>query len=57
MTGLDIQTDHILEIACVVTDKTLKIISEELHIVIHQSDTILNNMSEWCKRHHQMVRL
>ncbi|XP_020293351.1 probable oligoribonuclease isoform X2 [Pseudomyrmex gracilis] len=52
MSGLDIETDHILEIACVVTDKTLKIISEELHIVLHQSDTVLNNMNEWCKRHH-----
>lgn len=56
MTGLDIEKDHILEIACVVTDKTLRIISEELNIVIHQTNAILNNMNEWCNKHHAAVR-
>lgn len=55
MTGLDVDKDHILEIACVVTDKKLKIISEELNIVIHQPDPILENMNEWCKVNHSKV--
>lgn len=55
MTGLDIENDHILEIACVVTDKTLKIISEELNIIIHQSNIILDNMNAWCKKQHKKV--
>lgn len=57
MTGLDIEKDHILEIACIVTDKRLNIISEELNIVIHQSDTILNNMNLWSTEHHEEVIL
>ncbi|EFN84782.1 Probable oligoribonuclease, partial [Harpegnathos saltator] len=54
MTGLNIEKDHILEIACVVTDEALKIISEELNIVIHQPDTILNNMHQWCMKNHKI---
>ncbi|XP_029681051.1 probable oligoribonuclease isoform X1 [Formica exsecta] len=57
MTGLDVEKDHILEIACVVTDKTLKIISEELNIIIHQSNIILDNMNTWCKRQHKKTGL
>ncbi|XP_014469112.1 PREDICTED: probable oligoribonuclease isoform X2 [Dinoponera quadriceps] len=57
MTGLDIEKDHILEIACIITDKTLRIISEELNIVIHQPDIILRNMNEWCMEHHKISGL
>ncbi|XP_012540170.1 probable oligoribonuclease [Monomorium pharaonis] len=57
MTGLDVDKDHILEIACLVTDKNLKIVSEELNIVIHQSDTVLENMNEWCKENHKKTGL
>lgn len=55
MTGLDIEKDHILEIACIVTDNTLKIVSEELNIIIHQSSTILDNMNAWSKKQHNIV--
>lgn len=55
MTGLDPLTDHILEIACIVTDKKLNTISEELNIVVHQPDTILSQMNEWCMQHHAKV--
>ncbi|XP_029156415.1 probable oligoribonuclease [Nylanderia fulva] len=57
MTGLDIEKDHILEIACIVTDKTLKVISEELNIIIHQSSTILDNMNAWSKKQHKISGL
>ncbi|KYN09727.1 putative oligoribonuclease [Trachymyrmex cornetzi] len=57
MTGLDVDKDHILEIACVVTDKKLNIVSEELNIVIHQSDAILENMNDWCKETHTKTGL
>jgi len=56
MTGLDVDKDHILEIACVITDKKLNIVSEELNIIIHQPDAILENMNEWCKENHKKVR-
>ncbi|TGZ46349.1 probable oligoribonuclease isoform X2 [Temnothorax longispinosus] len=57
MTGLEVDKHHILEIACIVTDKKLKIVSEELNIVIHQPDTILENMNEWCKENHTKTGL
>lgn len=53
MTGLDIETSHILEVACLITDKNLNIISNELSIVIHQSDNILDNMNKWCLEYHE----
>ncbi|XP_057339998.1 probable oligoribonuclease isoform X3 [Microplitis mediator] len=52
MTGLDIENDKILEIACLVTNEDLKIISTDFQIVIHQPDDVLNNMNSWCIRTH-----
>lgn len=52
MSGLDINKDHILEMACIITDKNLNIISESPNIIIKQSDEILNSMDDWCKRTH-----
>nr|XP_012147823.1 PREDICTED: probable oligoribonuclease [Megachile rotundata] len=53
MTGLDINTDYILEIACLITDKNLQVISKDLNIVVHQPDEILNNMNDWCLQTHK----
>jgi oligoribonuclease len=52
MTGLDPNSDVIIEIATIVTDKNLNIIDEGPAIVIHQPDDILNNMDEWCTTQH-----
>lgn len=52
MTGLDIHTDHIIEMACIITDKDLNIIEEGPDIVIYQPDDIMDNMNEWCVEHH-----
>ncbi|MEP4890522.1 MAG: oligoribonuclease [Aliiglaciecola sp.] len=48
MTGLEPDTDVILEIATIVTDKNLNVLAEGPVLAIHQSDEILDNMSEWC---------
>jgi len=56
MTGLNPLLDHILEVACVITDKELNIITE-LNIVIHQSETILSQMNEWCREQHTKVSI
>lgn len=55
MTGLDIENDKILEIACLVTNEDLKIISTDFQIVIHQPDDVLNKMNSWCIRTHSAV--
>ncbi|MCJ8297927.1 MAG: oligoribonuclease [Pseudomonadales bacterium] len=52
MTGLDPETDHIIEIATIVTDPHLNIIAEGPSLVIHQSDNILDNMNPWCIEQH-----
>lgn len=48
MTGLFPETDVILEIATIVTDKNLNILAEGPVIAIHQPDIILDNMDSWC---------
>ncbi|HVA55149.1 MAG TPA: oligoribonuclease, partial [Gammaproteobacteria bacterium] len=52
MTGLNPDTDLILEIATLVTDKQLNILAEGPVLAIHQSDAILSAMGEWCTRQH-----
>ncbi|XP_047531076.1 probable oligoribonuclease isoform X1 [Vanessa atalanta] len=52
MTGLDVEKDHILEIACLVTDCNLNLIAEGPNIIIHQPDEILSNMNAWCIAQH-----
>ncbi len=52
MTGLDPDTDTILEIATIVTDKDLNILEEGPVLAIHHSDEVLSNMDEWCVRTH-----
>ncbi|KAI4487644.1 hypothetical protein M0802_011957 [Mischocyttarus mexicanus] len=57
MTGLDVETCHILEITCLITNSNLKIISDQLNIVVNQPDSILNTMNNWCKEHHSKSKL
>ncbi len=52
MTGLNPDTDLILEIATLVTDKQLNILAEGPVLAIHQSDAVLSAMGEWCTRQH-----
>ena len=52
MTGLDPNSDVIIEIATIVTDKHLKIIDEGPSIVVYQADDVMNNMDEWCTNQH-----
>ena len=40
MTGLDAQTDVLLEIAVIVTNKDLNILAEGPNLVIHQSNEV-----------------
>lgn len=52
MTGLEPQTDHILEIATVVTDSQLNILAEGPVLAIHQSDALLATMDDWNRKQH-----
>lgn len=52
MTGLEPETDVILEIASIVTDSQLNILAEGPVFAIHQSNETLENMNPWCIEHH-----
>ena len=52
MTGLEPETDVILEIASVITDSQLNILAKGPVFAIHQTDEVLNNMNPWCIEHH-----
>ena len=52
MTGLKPDTDFIIEIATVVTDKDLNIIAEGPNLAIHQPDDVLARMDEWNQKQH-----
>lgn len=52
MTGLDPESDSIIEIATVVTDSDLNILAEGPEIIIHESKEKMDMMDEWCTKHH-----
>ncbi|OEC34296.1 oligoribonuclease [Pseudomonas cuatrocienegasensis] len=52
MTGLDPDTDVIIEMATIVTDSQLNILAEGPVIAVHQSDERLAAMDEWNTRTH-----
>ena len=52
MTGLDTQSDNIIEIATIVTNHDLEIIAEGPEIVINQPKKIMDEMDEWNTKHH-----
>lgn len=52
MSGLNTDTDKIIEIATVITDSQLEVIAQGPVLAVHQSDAVLNNMDEWNTRTH-----
>ena len=52
MTGLNPDTDVIIEIATIVTDAELNILAEGPVFAIHQPDSIMLNMDEWNTNQH-----
>ncbi len=52
MTGLDPETDTVIEIATIVTDAQLNMLAEGPVIAIHQSDERLAAMDDWNTSHH-----
>lgn len=52
MTGLDPETHKIIEIATIVTDAQLNILAEGPVLAIHQPESELAKMDEWCTTTH-----
>lgn len=52
MTGLNPDSDTILELAMVVTDADLQVVAESASWAVHQSDGVLAGMDEWNTKTH-----
>lgn len=52
LTGLDVEKDKIIEMACIITDSELNILAEGPHLIVNQPNELLDGMSEWCVEHH-----
>ncbi|MCK9523369.1 MAG: oligoribonuclease [Proteobacteria bacterium] len=52
MTGLEPETDRILEMAVLITDGALNVLEQGPTLVVHQSDAVLDGMDEWNQSHH-----
>jgi oligoribonuclease len=52
MSGLQPDSDRILELAAVVTDANLNVLAQSPVFVIHQSDAVLDGMDAWNKGTH-----
>ena len=51
MSGLNPDADTILEVAIVITDRRLNIV-EEAEWIVHQPDSVLDNMDKWNTKTH-----
>jgi oligoribonuclease len=52
MTGLDVERDVIVEIACVVTDTDLALVDDGIDLVVHAGDAPLDAMSDFVRAMH-----
>jgi len=52
MTGLNPDTDLIIEIATIITDKDLNILAQGPVLAVHQPDAALAAMDDWNQKHH-----
>ncbi|WP_342119555.1 oligoribonuclease [Pseudoduganella sp. OTU4001] len=52
MTGLEPETDRIIEVAMIVTDMHLNVLAEGPVLAIHQTDETLDKMDAWNKGTH-----
>jgi oligoribonuclease len=52
MTGLKPDSDLIIEIATIVTDKYLGVLAEGPVLAVHQSESVLNAMDDWNRNQH-----
>ncbi len=53
MTGLNPESDYILEVATVITDSGLAILADGPIIAIHHPEEVLRAMDSWNSEHHQ----
>lgn len=53
MTGLDVERDVIVEIACLVTDSELELLDEGIDLVVHADEDALGAMNDYVRSMHE----
>lgn len=53
MSGLDVNVDHLLEVAVIITDSNLRELQTLGPLVIKTDPEILSNMNKWCLKNHK----
>jgi oligoribonuclease len=53
MTGLDVERDVIVEIACIVTDSDLTTLDDGIQLVVHQDEAVLAGMDDYVRAMHK----
>lgn len=57
MTGLNTETDRIIEVATIITDSELNIVTEGPVLAVHQPDATMAAMDDWNRRTHAATGL
>ncbi|MDB6095865.1 MAG: hypothetical protein JWM09_143 [Francisellaceae bacterium] len=57
MTGLNTETDKILEIATIITDNQLNVLAEGPQFAIYQEESLLAKMDDWNTKQHTRTGL
>ncbi|KAI0041349.1 ribonuclease H-like protein [Auriscalpium vulgare] len=57
MTGLNPDTDKILEIAVLITDRELELVDDGIEFIIRTDKEALDRMDEWCTNQHGLSGL
>ena len=57
MTGLNPDSDRIIEVAMVITDMQLETVAESPVLVVHQATSVLDAMDDWNKATHARTGL
>ena len=52
MTGLDLEKEHIIEVAIVVTDSDLRHKVTGPNLILACNEDILSRMDDWNQKHH-----
>lgn len=53
MTGLNISTDNIIEICCIITDGNLNVVDDTgYESTVYYDDSVLVKMNDWCTKTH-----
>lgn len=52
MTGLNPETDAIIEAACLITDTDLNLVAEGPNLILHQDKEVFDTMDDWNQNQH-----